>query len=175
MPILLALIAVAGVAYFWYWRARNAAEVASEVADMAQSVLGAARRFGFRRRANVHPVDSIEDPKLAVGGLATAFFELSGMPTAEQKHTLVIGLQSVLDLPLDAAEEMVVLGHWLVNACNGPSPAVSRLARKVRTMSGIDGLTQAMAILDRVASVGGGLSPGQREALDEVKRIFRLT
>jgi hypothetical protein len=39
-------------------RARNAAHVASDVVDMAETVLGAARRFGFRRKADRHPVES---------------------------------------------------------------------------------------------------------------------
>lgn len=175
MPVILAVLAAAGVAIFWLYRMRAAAEVASEVADMAQTVLGAARRFGFRRQANRHPVDSIDDPKLAIGGLATAFFELSGLPTQEEKQALEMGLQSSLDLSLADAREMVVLGHWFVSECGGPTAAVKRLARKAHAMSGADALTASMAIIDRIAKAGGGsLSNAQHDALQEIKAAFRI-
>lgn len=175
MPFILGLIAVIGAAYFWMNRAKNAANVASDVVDMAESALGAARRFGFRRKADRHPVDSIDDAKLAIGGLSTAFLELSGLPTTEEKHALVVGLQSSLDLSHADAEEMTILGHWFVNACNGAQPAVSRLAKRVNALSGPEGLTQSMEVIQRIAEASGGvLSPAQGEALDEIKRVFRI-
>jgi hypothetical protein len=175
MPIIFALLAAAGIAIIWFNRAKNAAHVATEVADIAQTALGAARRFGFRRQANRHPVDSIDDPNLAIGGLATAFFELSGLPTAEEKQALHIGLQSELGLSLADAEEMVILGHWFVNECGGALPAVSRLAKRMNRLSGPEGLTRAMAVIDRIAKAAGGdLGRAQREALDEIKSVFRL-
>ncbi len=174
MPFILALLAVTGAAIFWFSRAKDAAHVAAEVADMAQTALGAARRFGFRRRADRHPVDSIEESGLAIGGLSTAFFELSGLPTAEEKQALHIGLQSELDVSLADAEEMAILGHWFVNECGGAMPAVARLAKRVNRLSGPDGLAQAMSV-DRIAKAGGGdPSPAQREALAEIKSVFRL-
>ena len=48
MPFIMGLLAVALGGYFGMNRARNAAHMAGDPADMAQDVLGAARRFGFR-------------------------------------------------------------------------------------------------------------------------------
>jgi hypothetical protein len=156
-------------------RARNAAHVASDVVDMAETVLGAARRFGFRRKADRHPVESIEDPKVAVGGLATAFLELSGLPTTEEKKALIVGLQSTLDLNHSDAEEMTILGHWFVNSSGGAQPAVARLAKRVNRLAGPEGLTQSMDVIKRIAEASGGvLSPAQGEAIDEIKRVFGI-
>jgi hypothetical protein len=175
MPVILAVLAIAGTVAFWVYRARNVGQVASDVADMAETVLGAARRFGFRRRADRHPVESIDDPKVAVGGLATAFLELSGLPTTEEKQALVVGLQSTLGLSHADAEEMTILGHWFVNCSGGASPAVARLARRVNKLAGAEGLTQTMEIVRRIAEAAGGvLSPQQGEAIDEMKRVFRI-
>jgi len=55
MPFILALISIAAAAYFWINRARNAGEIAGEVLDMANDVRLAARRFGFKRKTNLHP------------------------------------------------------------------------------------------------------------------------
>lgn len=175
MPIILALLAIAGAAYFWMNRARNAADIASDMADMAETALGAARRFGFRRQANKHPVESIEEGNLAIGGLATAFLELSGLPTAEEKKALIVGLQFALDVSHEDAEELVVLGHWFVNTCGGAQPAVTRLAKRVNKLIGAEGLTTSMEVIKRIAEAGDGvLSPPQGEALDEIKRVFRI-
>src|SRR5690606_37386363 len=93
MPILIALIGVLGVAYVWYWRMKSAAQITSDLADVAGDVMAAARRFGFRRRTNLHPVESVDDPKLAIAGLAVAYLELAGLPTAEQRSALVRSMQ----------------------------------------------------------------------------------
>ena len=176
MPFILALLAIAGGALFWLTRARNAAEVTSELADAAATVLGAARRFSFRHQANRHPVDCIEDPKIAIGGLATAFLELDAFPTADQKQRLHFALQSVLKLPLSEAEELVILGHWFVTQCGGASPAVSRLARRLNRLNGVEGLTRSLAVVQAMATPNtGGLTTQQTEALDEIRRIFRIT
>lgn len=175
MHIILALLAIGGAVYFWLNRARNAADIATDVADMAETAMGAARRFGFRRRANKHPVESIEDPKLAIGGLTTAFLELSGLPTKEEKEALVIGLQSALDLSHDDAQELTVLGHWFVNTCNGAQPAITRLAKRLNKLAGDEGLTTSMKVIQRIAETGDGvLSPTQGESLDEIKRVFKI-
>lgn len=175
MPYILAILGALGTVYFLVMRARNAAEMTHELADLAGDVMAAARRLGFRRRRNQHPVDSIDDPVLAVGGLAVAFLQLGGMPTAEQKSALLRGVQSRFDLPLGKAEEIDVLGQWFVNECNGPGPAVPRLAKRLYQLTGPEHLEVTMGLVSDVVGAGTGqLSPQQQEALQEVKRAFRV-
>lgn len=50
MPFLIAIITAAGAFYFWTMRARNAADAAHNVIDMANDVRLAARRFGFTKK-----------------------------------------------------------------------------------------------------------------------------
>ena len=64
MPFILGLLGLIAAAYFWANRARNAANMTNDLAGMASDVLSAARRFGFSRKLNLHPVESIDDPKL---------------------------------------------------------------------------------------------------------------
>jgi hypothetical protein len=42
---------------------------------VASDVMVAARRLGFRRRQQTHPVDSIGDPKNAAAAIGIAFVE----------------------------------------------------------------------------------------------------
>lgn len=55
MPFLLFIIVVITAAGVWYWRIKQAGEIAGDLANAAQDVKNAARRFGFNRKKNVHP------------------------------------------------------------------------------------------------------------------------
>ncbi len=175
MPILLALIGVAVTAYIWMNRAKRGADIAGELIDAAADVKNAARRFGFRRRANQHPVDGIDDPKLAIGGLAVAFLEMDDLPTADARAQMDLSLRKHLAIDGETAQEITVLGRWFVEECNGPVQAFPRLAKKLNRLDGASYFNDLMAVLtDITQSTEGGPSPRQSDALADLARIFRL-
>lgn len=173
MHILIGLVAAVGSIVFWLYRARMATNAASELAGMAGDVMSAARRFGFRRRSTQHPVTSIEDTGLAAGALTVAFLDLGASATSDQRKTHLRALQSHLDVGLKDAEELLILGNWMVNECNGPSPAVTRLGKRLMKLGGSDALDPALAVINDVARDHGGLTDGQRDALHDLRVIFR--
>lgn len=174
MHIVLGLIGLATAAYFLVVRARRGAEMAGELMDVADDIRAAARRFGFRRHQNVHPVETIEDPRLAIGAIATAFIALDDLPTAEARDTLDLHLRRHLDLTAEDAQEIEVLGQWFVSECGGPLMAVPRLAKKLHGLdAGGAGFQTLMAIIQGLA--GDGLSTRQSEALHDIKNAFRLS
>ena len=176
MPIILGLLAAAAGVYFWMMRARNAAFMAGDLADMAQDVLGAARRFGFRRRANTHPVDSLDDPNLATAALGIGFLELGGLPRAEQLDALTRSLQLNLAQSQNQAKEAMILGRWLIGECGGPQPGIDRLARRLWKLDAMAGFQPLMAVLKDIAAAGdSAISPRQKEALDGIAKVFRVT
>ena len=175
MPFLIALAGIVIAAYVWANRARDAAHMASDIADMAGDVRAAARRFGFSRRANIHPAESIENPNVAAAALATAFIALDDMPTKDQKDKLHVVLRKVLQIDDADAQELMVLGHWLVNECNGPQPAMTRLSKKLYRLEGPSALTPLMDIIQGVIpNDNNDLSEKQREAIAELKTAFRI-
>ncbi len=174
MHIILGLIGLATAAYFIVVRARNGAQMAGELMDVADDIRAAARRFGFRRRQNVHPVETIEDPRLAIGAIATAFIALDDLPTAEARGQLDKQLRQHLNLSAEEAQEIEVLGQWFVSECGGPLMAVPRLAKKLHALdSGGTAFQTLMAVIQGLA--GDGLSTRQSEALHDIKNAFRLT
>lgn len=173
MPFLVALLGIAAAAYFWANRARNAKNVAMDVADMANDVRLAARRFGFTRRANIHPGESVDDPRLAMATIATAFIELDDLPTQEQRRLLNVQLRSKLRLDAEEAQEMEVLGRWLMTECGGPEPAIARMSRKLFKLEGVAQAEPLMDILKQLVA-DNGLSDRQRSALEDIQRAFRL-
>ncbi|MFN0113892.1 MAG: hypothetical protein ACKVPY_04365 [Paracoccaceae bacterium] len=176
MPYIIALLGMVGGAIFWIWRMRMAAEMTHELAGVASDVMAAARRLGFRRRLNLHPVESVDDPKLAMAGLGIAFLELGGLPTKEQQDGLLRSLQTRLGQTLTAAEEAVILGRWLVSECGGAAPAVDRLARRLVKLDRPGSLEPLMNVLNDIVVAGrdSKVSDRQREALGDIARLYKL-
>jgi len=176
MPFIIAILGILGAVYFFVIRARNATRMAGELVDVANDIRLAARRFGFRRKLNQHPVESIDNPNIAISALATAFLELDDLPTREQRDRLNTQLRDVLEIDAGSVEEITVLGRWLVSECGGADQAVARLSRKLFKMQGADALQPTLTIINgMLQGNGAGLSTRQKEALDDIKRAFRLS
>jgi hypothetical protein len=176
MPYIIAAIGLIIAAYFWIQRARMAAEAAHDLAGVAQDVIAAAKRFGFRRRGNLHPVESLEDPDVAIAGAGVAFLELGGLPSAEQQDKLIVSLQSRLGQSRDKAEEAAILGRWLVTESGGPLPGLERLVRRLFKLRGADSFQPLMSVLKDIAVAGrdGAVSVRQSEALTEIAQLYRI-
>jgi hypothetical protein len=172
------LVGIFGIAFAFYWfvmRTKNAAHIATDLMDVANDVRLAARRFGFKRRSDLHPVESIEDPHMAIAGIAVAFLELDDYPTQEQRQALLIQIQTKLGLDQNAATELTILGRWFMTECGGAQPAIARLSRKLYKLGGAKQMEPVLAIVQQVLIVGHGEINGkQRDALDDVRRAFRL-
>lgn len=176
MPFIMAVLALAAGGFFWMNRARNAAYFASDLADMAQDVMGAARRFGFRRRANMHPVECLDDAGIAIAALGIAYLELDGLPRAEQQEALQRSLQVNVGQSYEQAAEALTFGRWLVTQCGGPLPGIDRLSRRLWKLRGADSFPDLMAVIQDVSDSGGARpSARQKEALEGIARVFRIT
>lgn len=175
MPFIIGLLGLVAAAYFWANRARDAARLTNDLAGVASDVMAAARRFGFSRKLNLHPVESVDDPQLATAGLGLAFLELDGLPSVEQHAALTRSLQSHPGLSHDKAQEALILARWLLSESGGAAPGFTRLLRRLFKLQGRDALTALMAVLNDTAQSGHtGLSLKQKEALEEVTQTFRL-
>lgn len=177
MPIIITILGALAAVYFFMLRARNAKDMAQDVLstadDVLTTVLNAPRRIRFRRQTNQHPVEGVNDPRLAVAALAEAFIELDDLPTAEQRKMLLVQLRSVLRADQVEAEEMAVLGRWLVAQCNGASEAVTRIGRRLYKLDQGQSIEQLTEILRNITGEQG-LSDRQREALEDISRVLKV-
>lgn len=176
MPVLLALVGLVSAVFYFILRARNAANAATDLFDMANDVRLAARRFGFKRQTNLHPAEAIEDPNIAIAGIANAFIELDDLPTSNHRTTLNTQMKSALDISQQDAEELSILGRWLTVECGSPDATIARLSRKLFRLSGAASFAPLLTVLQgTLAANTGAISTKQKEALDDIKRAFKIT
>ena len=174
MHIVLAALGIIATAYFWAMRMRNAANMADEVVDAAQTAIGAVKRYNFRRKAEIHPIDNLDDTGLAAAALAVAFVELGGLPTQDDKKTLHNALRINLRLSEAEAEEYTVFGSWLIRQCPTISSAFTRTARRLRRIAQSDPSKDIGLILDHIVKHGSvQMTAQQSEAIEELNRIMR--
>ncbi len=119
MPIILLILTAIGGA-IWWWVRNNPRDAIHAAQDVVATVRNAPRKLAFRRQMNAHPVEGIDDPRIAICAIAQAFIELDDLPTKDQRQHLHLMLRTKLRCDEAEAEEMEVLGRWLLTQSNGP-------------------------------------------------------
>lgn len=170
MPILVLIFSALG-GVIWWWIKNNPREAIDTAQDAVTTIRNAPRRLAFRQQTNEHPVEGIDDRRIAIAAIAQAFVELDDLPTREQRQTIHELLRSKLRCGDDEAKEMAVLGRWLIDQCKGPSQAITRLSRRLYKIEGASSWEDLQDILSSL--VAGELSQRQIEAIDEVRRALR--
>lgn len=160
MHILLGLLALIGGAGYWYWRARNAAELGGDLLNAANDVRLAARRFGFKRKSKIHPVDSIDDARVAGAAIVAALVRQAGRLTPQQEDDWLLQMQSKFNVDKAEAKELSVLGDWLVGQCATPSNAVPRISRRLSQLAGPAALPDMESMIEAVFTGVDGTMPG---------------
>lgn len=170
MPIVMLILSVVGGA-IWWWIKNNPREALGTAQDVATTLKNAPRKLAFRRQTNAHPVEGIDDSRIAIGAIAQAFVELDDLPTKEQRDLVHVMLRSKLRCDEEQAQEIEVLGRWLIEQCKGPSQAITRLSRRLFK---IDGDASWEIIQDILSGlVSGELSPKQVDGIDDIRRALR--
>lgn len=134
----------------------------------------AAQTLGFRRIPGRHPVDSIDDPRIAVAGVAAAYLAIGETDRDEADRRMVATLQSTLGQSRSDAAALTVLAHWLIEDCETPELALPRLARTLERLAETDGLRKVTAVIAALTKARGTPpNDAQSVALQDIKRIFR--
>ena len=98
---------------------------------------------------------------------------MGGLPAREDQHALAETLPRELSLPREDADEMLILGRWLIGECQGPQPAITRLTKRLGKLDA-GAFQQLLPILNDIGTRAGRLTGQQRDALDEIARILKL-
>lgn len=172
MHILALLAGAIGLIAFWLYRAQAAKASAEDIVDAANSMRLAARRYGFRRRANVHPSEGIEDARLAAAGVMIAFAEMDGALSEMEIETAIDEAERRFNITRREAEEVISFGRWIASQ-SPPEESARRLGRKVATLAGPEGRDDTVAMVKAVlTSDGSAIDEHTRFAIDRLSRAF---
>ena len=108
MPIVILILTAIGGA-IWWWARNNPRDAIHAAQDAATTIRNAPRKLAFRRQTNAHPVEGIDDPRIAICGIAQAFIELDDLPTKDQRQKLHVQIRTALKTSEEEAEEMEAL------------------------------------------------------------------
>jgi len=174
MPFLIFAVGAISAIAFWIYRARNVRDASVEILGAANDVRLAARRFGFKRKTNVHPAENIDDARLAAAGVIHAIASMNGELTADQKQTMVVQFQSIFNTDKTEADEIVAFGRWIADQCGTKSEAVRRLTRRVAKLAGSEAEPDLTRLAELVIETGGQPeTEDETDALFTIKRVFK--
>lgn len=175
MHIVIGILAIIAAAYFWLNRAKRAADAGADILDMANDVRLAARRFGFKRKLDAHPVETVEDARLTATALVFAIGLDGGLLYHSEEEAILHQVQNKFRVDANEAEEMVVFGKWLVSRSPSPGQAIERLARRTLKLGGPETWPDLDDMLSAVYADG---DPRRRDALtagrEDVMRVYRI-
>lgn len=170
MPFIILILSAIGGAV-WWWVRNNPRDAIHTVKDVATTIKNAPRRLAFRRQTNAHPVEGIDDHRIAIAVIAQAFVELDDLPTKEQRDMVDAMLRSKLHCTEEEAEEMTILSHWLIEQCKGSSQAIIRVSRRLYKIDGNASWDLVQEILSSL--VTGDLSQRQIDGIEDIRMALR--
>lgn len=172
MGVLLAVLGAMGAVVFWMWRIRNAAEGAQIAMDLAGDAASAIRRFGFRRKSGVNPLDVEEDARLAAMAAMASVARMDGERTAAQTALLTATAERLFQARPDEARDMAAYGFWL-SANAQPEEALRRLDRNLSRKLGPAEWKELFAAMKAAGEVEGPLSERQTAAIARAEKAHQ--
>jgi len=168
MHILIALVAIIGVAGAWYWRFKMAKEAADEITDAAGKAKGWWNRRQFRKKAEGSAIGAVNDPATAATIMMVAIVSAEGAISAEQRQAIETEMKSVMNV--DKTAEMFTFAQWAAGQVVDPN-TISMKFQKLW----MDNLSESecgdlIAMIERVVAIDGGPTSHQRNLITKLKQ-----
>lgn len=156
---------------YWLWRTSASRVVVRRGSERDVDALAALRRVGYRHASGRHPVDGVDDPRLAAAAMMAAIAQLDGALSQAQMNALRVECRAAFRVDQRQADDIAVAGRWLSEQSADHDDAMRRLATIVRERAGAEAHGDLLRMLERVASVASGApSEKQAEAIALVRR-----
>ena len=162
------LVAIGGA--IWWWARRNPGDALNVADDVVTIARNAPRKIAFNRQLKAHPVEGIDDARLAVAAIANAFISLDDLPTSDARQKLYVTLRKTYRVDEDTAEELQSLAQWLQEQCGGAAETMSRVGRRLYKIDQGASWGDLQDVLGAVT--GENLSERQVEAVTDLRRAM---
>ena len=175
MHIVLGALAILGMIVFIWFRLRDARQMGSEALDAADDLRATIRRLMYKTKHDVHPADSVDDPRLAASGIAVAVATMDGPITQAEIRALTQLSSEIFNVSEREALDIVSFGRWVAGQCTTNMEAVRRLSRIVAKRAGAEAGPDLVRMIGEVATASGTeLGEDEDEALDMVRRTLGI-
>ena len=171
MPVVVLILTVIG-GMIWWWIRNNPRDAIDIAVDTATTIKNAPRRFAFKKQANRHPVDTIEETEIAIAALVQAMIQLEALPTQESQKQAGNALRNQYNLTLPELEELQTLGNWFVGQCQSAHATISRVSKRLHKIGGDVAYNDLIAVLGE-ALPDGPITDAQHDALRDIKVAFK--
>lgn len=155
MHILGALLAAIGVILAILWRMQQASHAARDVAETAGEAKGLFRSWMWRRKANVNPLDLVDDPREAAAVLMTAVAQADAAISERERASIETQMRERFDATPVQAEELLARARWLTRNATDAAEVMRRLTPVIRTRLGPKEQGELIAMLEAVAAADG--------------------
>lgn len=172
MPIILAIIGAVIAAGIWYNRAKHAKSAATDLMGTANDARLAARRFGYKMKTDVHPIDMIGDARLAAAGIAAAIAGMDAPLSRDEIGQLELEVQVILKAEREEATDIAAFGRWIAGQAGSPEEAVRRLSKRVLSLAGSEVAQDVLSLAETVATTDGPLDDIQLDAMRIIRTVF---
>ena len=132
MPILAGLGAAIGVLLVILWRLQQASHAVRDIGEAAEDARGFFRRWAWRRKTAVNPLDLVTDAREAATAMMAATAEADGALTERERVTILRFVVEKFGATSDQAEELLAQGRWLIKDRSDLGETFRRLLPPIR-------------------------------------------
>ena len=155
MHILVSLLGALGMGIFVLWRLQQAAYLARDVADAAGSAKGMFRRWKWRRKVNISPIDLIDDPREAASVLMIAVAQADGRVSDVERATIARQIKTFFGASDDQSNALIAQTEWAVRDGMDTSEVMRRLTPMLKKTTTPIQRGQLVAMLTATATADG--------------------
>jgi uncharacterized tellurite resistance protein B-like protein len=173
MHILAAIGAALGVALFVLWRMQQASHAVRDVANAADEVHGFFRRWSWRRKANVNPLDLVEDPREAATAMMVMVAQADGALTDKERLAILQQISEHFGATSKQGDELIARGRWLVQHSVDASEVFRRLAPSIRKACSVSEREDLIVMLKAVATAEGPLDEHLHRDITNLRQYLK--
>ncbi len=174
MQILVWLVSAIGLIAYFIIRANQVNQAGRELLDTASEAKGFVRRSLWRRRTEVDPTRSIDDPRLAAAVMMCAVANADGDITEREMIAMLDLMEQHFQMPRGACEEMLSEARWLAREAKDLSAFLQRLSRPIAACCTEAELADLFAMLEAVDRVEGEGSAIVADAVANLQRCLAV-
>lgn len=175
MGAFLGVLAVIGLVLLVWWRFLDARRTSAGTPAGARDVRLNIRRLMHGRSDAEHPVEAVDDPRLAAAGVVVAVATMDGPISQAEIGRLTRAAQDTFEISEREALDVLSFGRWIAGECATNAEAVRRLSKIVLRTAGPEAGPDLVRMIEDVATAGGSeLGPEERDAIAIVRHDFGM-